>query len=140
MFGKCVRSLIGQMGIIAIIFTVLTLSLPDKIQIRHWYFMICITASCHLFEFFTFQLKLFSSRIWVRRTIVLSFFVLVILVMDFLFGYFRFEFDFLITFGILILINIVLVTFAYYVCDKIEQQNLKLINQKLAKKNKDNID
>ena len=135
MFGKCVRSLIGQMGIIAIIFTVLTLILPDKIQIRHWYFMICITASCHLFEFFTFQLKLFSSRIWVRRTIVLSFFVLVILVMDFLFGYFRFEFDYLIVFGVVMLLGIMVAVFAYYVADKIEQQNLNLINQKLDEKN-----
>ena len=34
-----------------------------------------------------------------------------------------------------ILIFIVFTTFAYYVGDKIEQQNLKLINQKLADKN-----
>jgi len=135
MFGKCVRSLMGQMGIIAIMFTVLTLIFPDKIQIRHWYFMICITVPCHLFEFFTFQLKLFSSRIWVRRTIVLSFFVLIVFVMEFLFGYFRFEFDYLIVLGVVMLLGIMGSVFAYYVADKIEQQNLNLINQKLDEKN-----
>ena len=55
--------------------------------------------------------------------------------MDFLFGYFRFEFDYLIVFGVVMLLGIMVAVFAYYVADKIEQQNLNLINQKLDEKN-----
>lgn len=139
MFGKCVRSLIEQMGIIAILFTILSLLFPDKIQLRLWYFAVCITVPNHLFSFFTFQLKLFSSHIWIRRTIVMSFYVLVIFVMEFIFGYFRFEFVFLIVLGVVMLLCIIWAVVAFYVTDKIEQQNLKLINQKLDEKNTKNM-
>ena len=135
MFGKCVRSFMEQMGILAIIFTFLSLIFPDKIQIRLWYFAVCIVVPIHLFGFFTFQLRLFSSRIWIRRTIVISFSVFVMTVMEYIFGYFRLEFDYLIVSCIAILLFIIWAVFAYYVADKIEQQNLKLINQKLDEKN-----
>lgn len=140
MFKSYWHSFLEVMGMVAILFTVMSLIFPDAIQIRFLYLLVCLIVPDHLFEFFTFRLKLFSSRLWVRRIIVMSFASLMMVLVNYIFGYFRFEFDSLITFGILILINIVLVTFAYYVCDKIEQQNLKLINQKLANKNKDNID
>lgn len=140
MFKSYWHSFLEVMGSVAILFTVMSLIFPDAIQIRFLYLLVCLIVPSHLFEFFTFRLKLFSSRLWVRRIIVMSFTSLMMVLVDYIFGYFRFEFDDLITFGILILIYIVLITFAYYVCDKIEQQNLKLINQKLANKNKDNID
>ena len=139
MFGKCVRSLIEQMGIIAILFTILSLLFPDKIQLRLWYFAVCITVPNHLFSFFTFQLKLFSSHIWIRRTIVMSFYVLVIFVMEFIFGYFRFEFVFLIVLGVVMLLCIIWAVVAFYVTDTIEQQILKLINQEIDEKNTTNM-
>lgn len=139
MFGKCVRSLIEQMGIIAIIFTILSLFFPDKIQLRVWYLTVCITVPNHLFSFFTFQFRLFSSRMWIRRTIVMSFYVLVVFVMGFIFGYFRFEFDFMIVFGVVMFLFVSWAVFSFYVADKIEQKNLKLINQKLDEKNAKNM-
>ena len=65
---------------------------------------------------------------------------IVILATSYLFGYLRFEINSLINYGITILVFIVLTVFIYYVADKIEQQNLKLINQKLSEKNKGNIE
>ena len=58
----------------------------------------------------------------------------------YLFGYLRFETNSLVAYGISISLYIVSSVFAYYVADKIEQQNLKLINQKLAHKNSENIE
>lgn len=135
MFGKCVRSFMEQMGILAFIFTFLSLIFPDKIQPKLWYFAVCIVVPIHFFGFFTFQLRLFSSRIWVRRMIVISFSIFIMIAMNYLFGYFRLEFDYLIVLGIALLFFIIWAVFAYYVADKIEQQNLKLINQKLDEKN-----
>ena len=135
MFKSYWHSFLEVMGSVAILFTVMSLIFPDVIQFRFLHLTVCFLVPYYSFSFFTFQLKLFSSRLWIRRIIVMSFGALMMVIVNYIFGYFRFEFDDLITFGISILIFIVLTTFAYYVDDKIEQQNLKLINQKLADKN-----
>lgn len=134
MIKKLIQSFIEAMGILAIVFTILSLMFPNETQIRFLHLAVCITIPVHLFAFFTFHLRLFSSRLWIRRIIVICFSILIIISMQYIFGYFRFEFDFLITFCIIILLFIVCSIFAYYVGDKIEQQNLRLINQKLQEK------
>ena len=56
----------------------------------------------------------------------------VMLTVNILFGFARFETNFIIIFSVLILLFILLSVFAYYIADKIELRNLELINQKLA--------
>lgn len=139
MFRKCVRSFIEAMGILAIIFTILSLVFPDEIQIRFLHLAVCVIFPIHLFSFFTFQLKLFSRHLLIRRIIVISFSVSIMVVVNYIFGYFRFELDYLIVSFIAILLFIVVTVFAYYIGDKIEQRNLNLINQKLDEKNTKNM-
>ena len=102
--------------------------------------MVCLLIPVHLFSFFTFEVKLFSKRIWIRRTIVIAFSLLVMFVSGYIFGSIRFELKSLIVYCIAALICTMVVVFAYYVADKIEQRNLNLINQKLSEKNKGNIE
>ena len=132
MFKKCTRSFLESMGLLAIIFTILSLIFHDVMQIRFFYLTVCVLAPVHLFSFFTFQFKLFSNRIWIRRTIVMVFSACVMLTVNILFGFARFEANYIIIFSVLILLFILLSVFAYYIADKIELRNLELINQKLA--------
>lgn len=132
MFKKWLHSFLESMGLLAMIFMILSLLFRDVMQIRFFHLSVCVMAPIHLFSFFTFQLHLFSERLWVKRVIVMAFSVCNILVMHILFGFFRFAVDFLILDGVAILLFILLSIFVYYVADKIERRNLELINQKLA--------
>ena len=48
--------------------------------IKHLYHMISVVIPVHLFSFFTFELKLFSKHIWIRRMVVIAFSLLVLFV------------------------------------------------------------
>ncbi len=135
MFKKCLHSFLESMGLLAMIFMVLSLIFSEVMQIRFLHLAVCVAAPIHIFSFFTFGLKLFSKRLWVRRTIVMAFSVCIMFTMNFLFGFVRFAVDYIILFGASISLFILLSVFAYVVGDKIEQRNLELINQKLADKN-----
>lgn len=128
------------MGVVSILFIILSLIWSDAINIKHLYHMISVVIPVHLFSFFTFELKLFSKHIWIRRTIAIAFGLLVLFVSGYTFGSIRLEFKSLIVYCIAALICTMVIVFAYYVADKIEQRNLNLINQKLGEKNKDNIE
>ena len=134
MFKKCFHSLIYNMGLLALGSIILSLIFPN--EFKFWIFQLsaCVVIPGHLFSFFTFQLKLFSNRLWGRRIIVISFEAFVMIAAAYLFGYPFFEFHSLLSFGIVIFFFVILTVFIYYVCDKIEEQNLKLINQKLGEK------
>lgn len=136
MFKKCTRYFIESMGLLAIMFTILSLIFRDVMQIRFFHLAVCVLVPVHLFSFFTFQLKLFSQRLWVRRTVVIVFDICVILAMNALFGFVRLETDYMILIGVSLVLFILLGVFAYYVADKIEQRNLEWINQRLADKTK----
>ena len=140
MFRNYWLSFMYSMGLVAIIFIIFSLVSPESIRIKHLYHMVCILIPSHLFSFFTFELKLFSKHIWIRRTIVIAFSLLVMFVSGYIFGSIRFELKSLIVYCIAALICTMVVVFAYYVADKIEQRNLNLINQKLSEKNKGNIE
>ena len=140
MFGNCWRSFMYSMGLVAIIFIISSLVFPESIRIEDLYFMVCILIPSHLFSFFTFELKLFSKHIWIRRTIVIAFSLLVLFVGGYMFGSIRFELKSLIVYCIAASICTIVIVFAYYVADKIEQRTLNLINQKLSEKNKGNIE
>lgn len=136
MFKKCIRHFMESMGLLAIMFTILSLIFRDVMQIRFFHLAVCVLVPVHLFSFFTFQLKLFSQRLWVRRTVVIVFDICVILAMNALFGFVRLEADYMILIGVSLVVFILLSVFAYYVADKIEQRNLEWINQRLADKTK----
>ena len=136
MFKKCTRHFIESMGLLAIMFTILSLIFRDVMQIRFFHLAVCVLVPVNLFSFFSFQLKLFSQRLWVRRTVVIVFDICVILAMNALFGFVRLEADYMILIGVSLVLFILLSVFAYYVADKIEQRNLEWINQRLADKTK----
>jgi hypothetical protein len=58
--------------------------------------------------------------------------------MSILFGYLQWDSRRLITFGITIVIYVVIEIFAFYVIDTIQKRNLEAINQKLAEQSKEN--
>lgn len=140
MFRNCWRSFMYSMGLAAIVFIIFSLVFPESIRINHLYHMVCSLIPVHLFSFFTMSLKLFSKRIWVRRGIIIAFSVITLFVTGYAFGFLQFEFDRLIVYGIVSLGCIITMIFVFYVADKIEEQNLKLINQKLSEKNTSNIE
>ena len=140
MFRNYWRSFMYSMGLVAIIFIIFSLIFPESIRIKHLYHMVCILIPVNLFSFFTFELKLFSKHIWIRRTIVIAFSLLVLFVGGYIFGSTRFKLKSLVVYCIAALIFTMVIVFAYYVADKIEQRNLNLINQKLSEKNKGNIE
>lgn len=126
-------SFLKTMGLIAIVYFILSLVLRDSIGVRHFQLMMCISVLNHLFGFFTFRLKLFTERLWVRRMIVFVFEAVVMMLMSILFGYFHLDnIKHLLIYGTAALIIIVVCVFCCYVSDKIEKQNLAIINQKLA--------
>jgi len=135
MFKKCLHSFLESMGLLAMIFMILSLLFRDVMQIRFFHLSVCVMTPIHLFSFFTFQLHLFSERLWIRRVIVMAFSVCNILAINILFGYLRFAVDSLILHGVAMLLFVLLSVFTYYVADKIERRNLELINQKLASRN-----
>ena len=140
MFRNYWRSFMYSMGLVAIIFIIFSLVFPASIRIKHLYHMVCILIPVNLFSFFTFELKLFSKHIWIRRMVVIAFSLLVLFVGGYIFGNTRFELKSLVVYCIVALIFTMVTVFAYYVADKIEQRNLNLINQKLSEKNKGNIE
>ena len=140
MFRNYWRSFMYSMGLVAIIFIIFSLVFPESLRIKDLYFMVCILIPSHLFSFFTFELKLFSKHIWIRRTIALAFSILVLFASGYISGSIRFELKSLIIYCIAALICTMVFVFAYYVADKIEQRNLNLINQKFSEKNKGNIE
>ena len=140
MLRNCWRSFMYSMGLVAIIFIIFSLIFPESIRIKHLYHMVCILIPVNLFSFFTFELKLFSKHIWIRRMVVIAFSLLVLFVGGYIFGSTRFELKSLVVYCIVALIFTMVIVFAYYVADKIEQRNLNLINQKLSEKNKGNIE
>ena len=140
MFRNYWRSFMYSMGLVAIIFIIFSLVFPASIRIKHLYHMVCILIPVNLFSFFTFELKLFSKHIWIRRMVVIVFSLLVLFVGGYIFGSTRFELKSLVVYCIVALIVTMVIVFAYYVADKIEQRNLNLINQKLSEKNKGNIE
>lgn len=134
MFENYYRSFVYSMGVESILFIILSLVFPEIIKINHLYFMVCVLIPVHGFSFLTFELKLFSERIWVRRTIVMAFSILVLFVSGYISGALHLELKSLIIYCVTALLCILATVFAFYVADKIEQQNLKLINQKLDEK------
>lgn len=128
------RSAVYSIGLVSIIFIIMSL-VWSSIKVSDLYEMVGIVIPVHLFSFFTFELKLFSKNIWIRRAIVIAFSILALGICGYITGSLRLELKSLIIYGVTALICIMISVFSYYVIDKIEQRNLELINQKLREKN-----
>ena len=126
------------MGVAATAFLVLSLIFPNGAHIKVFYYIVSLEIPVWLFAFLTFELKLFSKKLWVRRTIVVTFGLVHMIVMAILFGYLQWDSKRLIAFGITIAGYVVIEIFAFYVIDTVQKRNLEDINQKLAEQNKEN--
>lgn len=129
---KCWDSFLKAMGEIVLCFTAFSLVFPTIIQVQDLYLMLAVVIPIHLFSFFTFELRLFSRHLWVRRFITIGFSMLTIAAVNLIFNRLRPSRELLIALGVLLALYIPLMVFIYYVSDKIEKRNLELINQRLA--------
>jgi hypothetical protein len=137
--GKKLRSaFIQAMGFAATLFLILSLIVPQAAQIKLFYCFVSFEVPIYLFNFLTFELKLFSKKLWVRRMIVITFDFLCAIAMTFLFGYLRWERKHVIIYGIATAVGILIDIFSFYVADMIQKRNLEAINQKLAEQSKEN--
>lgn len=111
----------------------------DSFNIRALQMCYCLGIPVFVFSFFTFELKLFSGNIWVRRVIVMLVSCFSVVGICFAFDILTLEnwkktlVHVLPFFAFLFLIKI----FIYYVSDKIEKHNLDAINKKLETNGKD---
>ncbi len=136
MFKKWWNSFCYTFGL-STLFSLLMALIASYTNIKILYVSLCILLPYHLFAFFTFELKLFSKHLWVRRAITICFSVIDIITVLVLFNYTHLKENFWIYLAILLPIIVLLMVFAYYVADKIEKRNLDAINQKLANGNMD---
>lgn len=125
-------SFLKAIGEIALCFTAFSLVFPTIIQVQDLYLMLAVVIPIHLFSFLTFELRLFSRHLWVRRFITIGFSMLTMAAVNLMFNRFRPSRELLIALGILLALYIPLMVFIYYISDKIEKRNLELINQRLA--------
>ncbi len=128
-------SFIKMMGLCAIFITIFSLAFPQIVQIKYFHLMLAVAIPIHLFSFFTFELRLFSRHLWVRRFIAIGFSMLTMIMMNLVFNSFRPSRELLIALGVLLALYIPLMILIYYISDKIEKRNLELINQRLADEN-----
>ena len=128
-------SFLKAIGEIALCFTAFSLVFPTIIQVQDLYLMLAVVIPIHLFSFLTFELRLFSRHLWVRRFITIGFSMLTMAAVNLMFNRFRPSRELLIALGVLLALYIPLMVFIYYISDKIEKRNLELINQRLADEN-----
>ena len=138
MFKKWWFSFSQSLALVILILLLVSLMLPQIIQAKILWYMVCILTPLSVFSFFTFELKLFSKHMWVRRAIVITFSVINFSIVNILFGWLKWgDTEKWIRHGVLLAVLICLNVFAYYVADKTEKRNLDAINQKLANGNMD---
>ena len=130
MFKKWWNSFCYSLGLSTLLSLLISL-IASNTQIKVVYVVLCVLLPTHIFNFFTFELKLFSKHIWVRRAITIGFSILIIITVCALFSGRWFS----ISLAILLSIMVLLTIFAYYISDKIEKRNLDAINRELANRN-----
>lgn len=129
------NSFIKMMGYCAIFITIFSLAFPQIVQIKYFHLMLAVAIPIHLFSFFTFELRLFSRHLWVRRFVAIGFSMFSMIFVNLAFNGFRPSRELLIALGVLLVLYIPLMVLIYYILDKIEKRNLEIINQRLADEN-----
>jgi hypothetical protein len=138
MFKKWWFSFSQSLAFVTLILLFVSLMLPQIVEAKILWFLVCIITPISVFGFFTFALQLFSKHIWVRRAIVITFSVINFSIVNILFGWLKWgDAEKWIRHGVLLAVMVCLDVFTYYVADKIEKRNLDAINQKLANGNMD---
>ena len=139
MWNKFKYSLMYGMGVMAFINLFLSL-IFDGYSISDMQMSFCLAIAIEIFAFFTFDLKLFSKHLWVRRGIVMFVSFCFAIGTLFLRGTLNSEnwtkkllFLVIPVFALAFLVLI----FFFYVSDKIEKRNLEAINKKLANNKKE---
>jgi uncharacterized membrane protein len=125
------NQLLSVMGMNAYIFLFFSLIAPDKITVGHFHLMVCVSVPHVVFAFLTFEYRLFSKHLGIRRLIVIVFSAVNILLVSYLFGYFQLTKKHYISYGITLIAVALFSAFAYYINDRIEKKNLEAINKKL---------
>ena len=131
---KFKNDLIYGMGVLGLINLFLSL-VWDTYSIREMQMSFCLGIAVEIFAFFTFELKLFSRHIWVRRCIVMFVgfcFAVVVLFADGTLNFENWKKNLLFIVIPIFALTFLGLIFFYYVSDKIEKRNLEAINQKLA--------
>ena len=128
-------SFVKMMGYCAILFTVLSLVFSQIVQVKYLHMMLAVAIPIHMFSFFTFELRLFSRHLWIRRFIAIGFSMFTMIFVNLTFNGFRPSRELLIALGVLLALYIPFMVLIYYILDKIEKRNLEIINQKLADEN-----
>jgi hypothetical protein len=136
MFKKWWNSFCYSFGLSTLLTLLVSLSVPH-INIKALYASLCIILPYHVFAFFTFELRLFSKHLWVRRAITICFSVIDIITVLWVFNYARLKEKLWVYLAIILPVIVLFTVFVYYVSDKIEKRNLAAINQKLASGNMD---
>ena len=123
-----------EMGRLGLLNLFLSLVL-ESYGIKEMQMFFCLCISLYIFTFFTFELKLFSRHLWVRRVIVMLVGFCFAVGALFVSGTLNFEnwkknlFFLVIPLFALVFLGLI---FFYYVSDKIEKHDLEAINQELA--------
>ena len=130
------NSFLDMMGILAIIYLICSLIWQDSLEMLDMQRGALLGILVHMAAFFTFDLKLFSKHIWVRRAIVIMFAFIIFLMINLLFN--DITQSFLIKLSIGAGAMVVISILAFYITDKIEKRRLEAINQKLAQNQKEN--
>ena len=133
MFRRYLNSLLNAMGVLMLIILFLSIVFPENVNTWVLQYGACICIPVHLFSFLTFEFKLFSDILWVRRTIVMIFSALVIATMSWIFGFFRLGLSkYVVVLVVGIGISVILSVFSCYITDKMEKKYLEEINKKLS--------
>ena len=133
MFRRYLNSLLNAMGVLLLTILLLSVVSPKNVDIWVLQYGACIGIPVHLFSFLTFEFKLFSAILWVRRTIVMIFSALVIATMSWIFGFFQLGLSkYVVVLVVGIGISVILSFFSCYVTDKMEKKYLEEINKKLS--------
>ena len=128
-------NLISAMGTNACIFLFFSLLFPNSVTVKDFHLMVCVSIPAVVFGFLTFEYRLFSKRLWIRRVAVIAFSVANILLVSYLFGYLQPTKKHFTVYGIAVVALILFLIFNYYVTDQVEKKNLEAINKKLQDNN-----
>ncbi len=133
MWKKYWNSLMYGLGLTSLICVGLSFLFPSAFDVKYMQVCMCIVIFIHGFGFLTYDLRLFSKYIWVRRAIVILFSIVVLISANIAFGTIsRDPKKFWLVVGFIVGAEVIVSVFLYYVSDKIEKRNLDAINKKLA--------
>lgn len=126
------NSFLNVMGYFSIIYLIASLIFQNSLDLRDMQMGMLIGIFGYSAAFFTFELKLFSKSLWVRRAIVIAATVVFMVTVNLLY-YRNISKGFLVAIGAGVGVVIIGSVLLYYINDKIEERRLEAINKMLEK-------